>query len=121
MSKNNYEPLANKKSIPFLHILNKKSILYSAVGHRNIFWRDGLFDNDIPYKVGNWKLGSSPQKLLQELNSLEKEGGDIKVLRYYKNEYRVLTFSVRPGSLHAEIHNIFLTDKEYNNIKKYLK
>ena len=121
ISKNNYEPLANKKNIPFLHILNKKSIFYRAYGQRNNYWRDGLFDNDIPYKVGKWKIGLPPQNLLQELNSLEENGGDIQVLRYYKNEYRVLTFSVRPGSLYAEIHNIFLTDKEYNNIKKYLK
>lgn len=121
LSKNNYELLANKKSIPFLHILNKKSILYSAYGQRNKFWRDGLFDNDIPYKVGKWGIGFSPQVLLQELNSLEENGGDIQVLRYFNSEYRVLSFSVRPGFLYAEIHNIFLTDKEYNNIKKYLK
>ena len=121
LSKHNYKPIANKKSIPFLHILNKKSILYSAYGQRNNFWRDGLFDNDIPYKVGKWEIGFSPQVLLQELNSLEENGGDIQVLRYFNNEYRVLSFSVRPGSLYAEIHNIFLTDKEYNNIKKYMK
>jgi len=121
LSKNNYKPLAKKKSIPFLHILNKKSILYSAYGQRNNFWRDGLFDNDIPYKVGKWEIGILPQVLLQELKSLEENGGDIQVLRYFDDEYRVLSFSVSPGSLYAEIHNIFLTDKEYNNIKKYLK
>ena len=121
LSKHNYKPIANKKSIPFLHILNKKSILYSAYGQRNNFWRDGLFDNDIPYKVGKWEIGFSTQILLQELNSLAERGGDIQVLRYFNNEYRVLSFSVRPGSLYAEIHNIFLTDKEYNNIKKHLK
>lgn len=121
LSKHNYKPIANKKSIPFLHILNKKSILYSAYGQRNNFWRDGLFDNDIPYKVGKWEIGFSSQVLLQELNSLAENGGDIQVLRYFNNEYRVLSFSVCPGSLYAEIHSIFLTDKEYNNIKKYLK
>lgn len=120
LSKNNYEPLANKKCLPSLHILNKKSILYSACGQSNIFWRDGLFDNDIPFKVGKWEIGFSLKVLLQELNSLEKNGGDIQVLRYFNNEYRVLSFSVHPGSLYAEIHSIFLTDKEYNNIKKYL-
>lgn len=120
VSKNNYEPLANKKSIPFLHILNKKSILYGAFGQRNNFWRDGLFDNDIPYKVGKWEIGFPIQVLLQELNSLEENGGEIQVLRFFNNEYEVLTFSVRPGSLYAEIHEIYLTDKEYNNINKYL-
>ena len=104
-----------------MHILNKKSILYNACGQRNNFWRDGLFDNDIPYKVGKWEIGFPPQVLLQELNTLAENGGDIQVLRYFNNEYIVLSFSVRPGSLYAEIHSMFLTDKEYNNIKKYLK
>lgn len=121
LCKNNYKPLTDKKSIPFLHILNKKSILYNAQGQGKDFWRDGLFDNDIPYKVGKWKLGNSNQILLQELNTLEEFGGDIQVLRYNNNGYRILSFSVSSGSLYAETHNIFLTDKEYNKIKKYLK
>lgn len=121
LSKNNYEPLANKKNIPFLHILNKKSTLYNAYGQRNNFWRDGLFDNDIPYKVGRWRLGNSNQLLSQELDLIEELGGDFQVLRYVNNEYVILSFSVSSGSLYAEIHSIFLTDKEYNNIKRYLK
>lgn len=121
LSKNNYEPLANKKNIPFLHILNKKSTLYNAHGQRNNFWRDGLFDNDIPYKVGRWRLGNSNQLLSQELDLIEELGGDFQVLRYVNNKYVILSFSVSSGSLYAEIHSIFLTDKEYNNIKRYLK
>ena len=104
-----------------MHILNKKSTLYNAHGQRNNFWRDGLFDNDIPYKVGRWRLGNSNQLLSQELDLIEELGGDFQVLRYVNNEYVILSFSVSSGSLYAEIHSIFLTDKEYNNIKRYLK
>lgn len=123
ISKNNYEELDNRNIVPFIHILNRKSILYNAVGQtdnpRENLKRDGIYDNDIPYKVGIWNLGDSTRILNKELSLIEKEGGKIQVLRTTDNNYKILSFTIPAGSLHAEIHNVHLTDKEYDRIKKY--
>lgn len=121
LSQSSYEPLKNRKSIPYFHVLSKESTLYKAKGGDNKFWRNGIFDNDIPLKIGNWHLGGSRVQLDNELKEIERKGGEIQILRYTDNKYVILSFTVMPGVLHAEIHDIYLNDKEYSNIKTYIK
>lgn len=117
LSKASLITLRNKFKVPFLHLLNPKSILYKAYGNKSQFWRDGLFDNDIIYHVGGWKIGDNPQKLNQELAAIEAKGGTVQILRVVDKKYKLLRFSVRPGPLYAEIHFLSLTDHELNRIK----
>lgn len=121
LSQNRYELLGNNLKVPYLHLLNKKSTLYNASGHRKRFRRDGLFDNDILYQIDKWQLGGSTQLLLEEWNRLERNGGTIKVLRLVGSEYKQLSFNVKSGPLHAEYHILPLTNQEVEHLKSYTK
>ncbi|MCQ2347796.1 MAG: hypothetical protein MJZ65_01250 [Paludibacteraceae bacterium] len=119
-----YESMDLSLKVPFLHILNKKSVLYSS--HvlnkvHNISGRDGLYDNDILFKIGTWKLGDSADDLIDDWIGLENYGGNIQVLRYIDNKYVLLTFSVEQGDLKAEYHFHPINNQEYEHIKDYIK
>lgn len=124
ISKSVYKPTDTALKIPFLHILSKKSILYNSHllnKKHNLLGREGLYDNDILYSIGKWKLGDSSYDLKDYWISLGNCGGKIQVLRYINNKYILLTFNVTQGELKAEYHFLPVNNQEYQLIKEYTK
>lgn len=124
VSKSVYEPTDAALKIPFLHILSKKSTLYhSHLLNKNPNWvgREGLYDNDILFSIGTWKLGDSSYALIDDWIGLENCGGKIQVLRYINKKYILLTFNVTQGELKAEYHFHPVKNQEYELIKEYTK
>lgn len=108
----------NEVKVPFLHLLNKEGTMYSACIANSDENHERLFDGDIIFKLGNWKLFQSASILLQEWNKLIKNGGEIQVLQVQGNTYIKKSFNINAGNIGAEYYFLPITQSHYQKIIK---
>ncbi len=99
-------------SIPYLHILDKRSPLYQV----------GLRDGDRIIACGEWQFGMNSE-LLNKCWNNKKQKISIKLLRVCGNKYEIIKKEIPSIGLHmyAEFHELRLTQNEYLLLKTYLQ
>lgn len=101
--------------VPYLHILDKKSVLYQA----------GLRDGDRIIACGSWKFGMDSGLLWNNWSQMIGSSTTTKVLRVvpgkgYESFEKVVSVP-RNSNLYAEYHELALTNAEYVLLKTKMK
>lgn len=104
----------SKFSVPYLHILDKKSMLYQV----------GLRDGDRIIACGSWKFGMNSELLWNNWKLIMGHSIKMIVLRAAGNGYEQLEEVVslpKNSNLYAEYHELALTNAEYGLLKTKMK